>query len=106
MWFTDAYHNQIGRIAADGTVARYDVPTPNSGLGSIALGCACDASLWFTEKNANKIGRISTSTGAIGEITVPTPNAGLGDIIDCFDGALWFAETHAIGSASAPVPLP
>lgn len=106
MWFTDAYNNQIGRITSDGTITRYNVPTPNSGLVAIAPGCACDASLWFTEKNANQIGRISISSGSIAEVAVPTANAGLGDIIGCFNAALWFTETHAIGSASAPVPLP
>ena len=105
MWFTDTFHNQIGRITSAGTITRYDVPTENAGLASIAPGCTCDASLWFTETKANQIGRISTGTGAVAETAVPTPNAGLGDIIGCFNAALWFTETHAIGSASAPLPL-
>ncbi len=52
-----------------------------------------DGALWFTELDANRIGRITTS-GAITEYTVPTANAGPYGIAAGPDNALWFTETN------------
>jgi virginiamycin B lyase len=45
----------IGRIAMDGTVAEFPLPT-TCGAGDIAAGP--DGNLWFTEEGGNRIGRI------------------------------------------------
>ncbi len=53
-----------------------------------------DGALWFTENNANRIGRITTA-GIISEYTVPTANSGPLGIAAGPDGALWFTEEAA-----------
>ncbi len=53
-----------------------------------------DGALWFTENNANKIGRITTA-GALTEYPVPTLNSGPLGIAAGPDGALWFTEEAA-----------
>jgi hypothetical protein len=47
--------------------------------------------LWFTEKSANKVGRI-TKSGAVTEFGVPTNSSAPTDITAGPDGALWFTE--------------
>jgi virginiamycin B lyase len=53
-----------------------------------------DDALWFTEFNANKIGRITTA-GIITEYVVPSPNQYFYGITAGPDGALWFTEFFA-----------
>ena len=60
LWFTEECGNKIGRITLDGVITEYAVPTPDSSLlrhhrrpGWRALVCR--------ERNAEKIGRITTS---------------------------------------------
>ena len=56
-----------------------------------------DAALWFTERNAAKIGRVTTD-GAFTEYPLPT-GASPQRIVAAADGALWFTElgTNKIG---------
>ena len=51
------------------------------------------AHLWFAQKTANKIGRI-TPDGKITEFPLPTPNAGPDGIALGPDGNIWFSETE------------
>jgi len=79
---------------------KFPIPTPSSDPVEIALGP--DSALWFTEANANKIGRITTG-GSVSEFTLPTaqinpcptssfvPGAPFA-IAAGPDGALWFTE--------------
>jgi virginiamycin B lyase len=62
---------------------------PNSDLTEIARGP--DGNLWFTEPDANRIGRI-TPAGIVTEFSVPTPNGLPGAITAGPDGNLWFTE--------------
>ncbi len=94
LWFADRGLNKIGRLANDGTMTFFAVPTANSGLFGITTGC--DGALWFTERGANQVGRLTT-TGTFTEYPVPTANAGLGEIAGCLNNAMYFTETHAIG---------
>jgi virginiamycin B lyase len=64
---------------------------PNSKPWNIATGS--DGALWFTELDANKIGRITTG-GTITEYTVPTANAAPYGITAGPDGAMWFTENN------------
>lgn len=50
-----------------------------------------DGALWFTERDANKIGRVTTS-GGFTEFTVPTAASMPFGIATGPDGALWFTE--------------
>ena len=74
-------------------------------LNSYPQGIAAgpDGALWFTEVNANRIGRITTD-GVVTEYPVPTPDSYLGGITAGPDGAFWFTEQSAnkIGRAIPP----
>jgi virginiamycin B lyase len=55
IWFAEASGNKIGRIATDGTLVEFTVPTLGP-LTGIATGP--DGAIWFTEVFNSKIGRI------------------------------------------------
>jgi streptogramin lyase len=57
------------RPAVAQTFTEFPTPTANSGPYGITTGP--DGALWFTERNANKIGRI-TIAGVITEFPIPT----------------------------------
>src|SRR5258706_11292943 len=73
-----------------GTITEFPVPTSSSQPAGITAGP--DGNLWFTESNANKIGRITTS-GGFTEFPVPTTSSDPIGITAGPDGNLWFAET-------------
>jgi streptogramin lyase len=91
IWFTEVGRvNQIGRIAADGTLLG-ETPLANNSLpGGIVVGP--DGNIWFTEENANKIGRVNTAGTLLGETVIPTPNSNPLGITVGPDGDLWFVE--------------
>lgn len=78
----------VGRAV---TFEKYPLPTSAADASQIVAGP--DGALWFTETNANKIGRITTS-GKISEIPVPNDTPGTSDSgptkIVASGGALWF----------------
>ncbi len=92
LWFTDYGLNRIGRIATNGVLAWYSIPTPNSEPMGITLGA--DGALWFTEWSGNNIGRITTN-GTITEFPIPTAVSEPDAITLGPDGALWFTEYYA-----------
>ena len=78
-------------------ITEFTVPTADSFPYGITAGP--DGALWFTEKNANKIGRI-TPKGAITEYIIPPLALGGGSPSDITlgpDGALWFGDVLHIG---------
>jgi virginiamycin B lyase len=78
--------------AAPGDISEYAIPTLGSSPQGIAAGP--DGALWFTERNGNRIGRITTS-GAVTEFALPTADAGATSIVLGPDDALWFTEQGA-----------
>ncbi len=72
-----------------GVVTEFGLATPDSGPAQITQGP--DGSLWFTENNGNKIGRI-TPNGDLNGFTVPTANSTPDGITLGPDGNLWFTE--------------
>jgi virginiamycin B lyase len=84
----------LAAVAAAQSVAfsSFAIPTPASNPNYIAAGP--DGALWFTELNANQIGRISTA-GLLTEYPIPTAKSGPYGIAAGSDGALWFAEFAA-----------
>jgi virginiamycin B lyase len=101
------------------TITEYPIPTSASGPAGIARGP--DGAMWFTESNANKIGRVTTA-GVFTEYSLPPcppytvacQKFPLG-IASGPDGALWFTEVNAnnIGRITVdgaiteyPVPTP
>lgn len=88
----DGVSQADGGVTISPTVAmvEYTIPTANSQPLYITTGP--DGALWFTENEADKIGRITTG-GSITEYSVPA-SAGSSPyfITTGADGALWFTE--------------
>ena len=77
---------------AAGSFVDFPIPSANTFPRGIAAGP--DGSLWFTEYNANKIGRITTG-GVITEFPIPTASTQPSGIAAGPDGNLWFTEYNA-----------
>src|SRR6202030_1730438 len=62
LWFTDQYSadNAIGRVAIDGSIAEFKIPTHHSVPRDVTAGP--DGAIWFTEVNDTgtlaKIGKV------------------------------------------------
>jgi streptogramin lyase len=76
-----------------GTITEFPIPSAESGAAGIAPGP--DGNVWFTEYEADKIGRV-TPTGTVTEFPVPTAEGGPTAIVTGPDGNLWFTE-HGSG---------
>jgi virginiamycin B lyase len=74
------------------TITEFTVPTGGARPYTIVTGP--DGALWFTESNANKLGRILPS-GLIAEFPVPTADSGPYGIAVGADGNIWFTERFA-----------
>lgn len=91
IFFTDFNNNNIWRFnATSGTFTQFPIPT----VGSDPYDVAVDGNgiVWFTEFQANRIGRLDPSTGVITETVVT------GDprqIAIATDGTVWFTERFA-----------
>jgi streptogramin lyase len=72
------------------SITEFPVPTPGAMPWSIAAGP--DGNLWFTERDANKVGMINPSTHAVSEFPVPTANSWPIGITVGPDGNVWFTE--------------
>jgi streptogramin lyase len=75
--------------AASPVVTTYPIPTHSSGAFFLATGP--DNSVWFTEIDANKVGKIAKD-GTISEFPLPHPSSQPARIIQGSDGAMWFVE--------------
>jgi streptogramin lyase len=95
LWFTDAVHSVVGRLAPDGTRASFTrgLTRWNSGPQFITTGP--DGNMWFTEMR-DRIGRV-TQDGRITEFSRGIPHrASLGGIVAGPDGNLWFTLYHGM----------
>jgi virginiamycin B lyase len=90
LWFSEDYHDKIGKLTTSGILTEYTGITSGSNPGPITAGS--DSNLWFSEKNSNKIGKISTG-GTISEFVIPTLNSQPDGITAGPDGNLWFSES-------------
>ena len=98
--YGDAGRGYVAAATPDGKVQEYPVPTPDAQPTDIAVGA--DGALWFTERAAGKIGRITTA-GAIEEFVIPRPSDASWITQSSWptaiargpDGAVWFVENHA-----------
>jgi streptogramin lyase len=103
LWFTEPDANKIGRLDPTklkncalfppACMNEFAVTTAASGLGGITAGP--DGALWFVERNANHIGRITTNGVVTREYLIPTAHSGATDITAGPDGNLWFTEQTA-----------
>jgi virginiamycin B lyase len=104
VWFTDGFTAApaIGRLAADGTMTRFPLPTVDSNPMGPAGGSAPsditlgpDGNMWFLEAGADQIGRI-TADGVITEFPLPgreSMHVLPAGIAAGPDGAVWFTES-------------
>src|SRR4249920_3048723 len=56
-------------LQASGTFMEFPLPNPNSGPTTIAI--APDGTLWFTESNGNRIGRMAQDGTRLAEFALP-----------------------------------
>ena len=73
-------------------VTEYNVPSSGSGTSGITYGP--DGNIWFTERQTNKIGKM-TPSGTFTEYSIPSPNADPLSITPGPDGNIWFTENGA-----------
>ena len=91
VWATLPNVNRLARIAGDGQVTEFDVPTRGSGLGDVAVDAS--GAVWFLEQQANRIGRFAD--GRFSEFAIATPSPGLTALAVAPDGAVWFSELRS-----------
>ncbi|HEX5182068.1 MAG TPA: hypothetical protein VFW19_02835 [Allosphingosinicella sp.] len=105
IWVTGKATGTVSRIAADGSVATYALPT----VGSLPIyirpgpdpasprGQAGRETMWVTELTGNAVAAISVGPGrrpraAVREFPIPTPNSRPIAIERGPDGLMWFSE--------------
>ena len=79
-WFTEQAGNNVASITNAGTVTEYALPEPDSQPCGIIEGP--NASIWFTETAAPRIGTINPQTGVIQEFPIPAPAQYIGSAND------------------------
>ena len=75
------------------TIKEYDVPTSNSRPHDPAV--APDGSLWWTGQQANKLGRLDPTTGAMKEYSLKTRDSGPHGLTADAQGNIWFTANYA-----------
>lgn len=88
VWILDGKNNAVGRIAPDGSLTEFPIPTPQSSPWVITP--SADGNLWFSEV-AGKIARI-TPAGVITEFTVPASMGAPWKFAITADGRIWFLQ--------------
>jgi len=83
----------VPHIHASALVTEFNVPSSNSGTSGITY-YGPDGDLWFTERQTNKIGKM-TPAGVFAEYNIPTTGADPLSITSGPDGNLWFTENGA-----------
>jgi|RhiMethySRZTD1v2_1073278.scaffolds.fasta_scaffold06563_9 streptogramin lyase len=87
LWFTEAPRG-IGRITTDGAWSEYLADIAGN---YVALAFALDGSIWVTDYQNNRVGRMSRS-GIYAWIQLPHAKSGPNDIALGPDGNIWFTE--------------
>jgi virginiamycin B lyase len=73
LWVAEYGSNKIGRITTSGTINEFTVPTANSLPYAVAFG---SDGVYFTERNANQVGRINFPVACTATASVPAGGAG------------------------------
>lgn len=82
----------VGRSTPDGQITEFTLPARGEAeLGISSITAAADGYLYFTEPNANRLGRVNES-GEISEEALPNPGSGPRAIVTAPDGSVWFTE--------------
>ena len=90
IWYTGKLKNTVGKIAPDGKVTNYALPT--AAALPIYVRPGPDGNMWVTELTGNKIARV-TPDGQITEFTIPTANSRpIAIVPDPAGRGMWFSE--------------
>jgi virginiamycin B lyase len=85
----------VGRSTPDGQITEFTLPARSEAeLGISSITAGRDGYLYFTEPNANQLGRVDAS-GKISEEPLPNPGSRPRAITAAPDGSLWFSEEGA-----------
>jgi streptogramin lyase len=110
VWVAEYGLNRIRRVIFTGTAnyaqAVYPIASSaNSGPYRIAVR---GNDVWFTERGANRVGRLNAATGQLDEFYEHglSPNAGLSDIKVAPDGVVWMGGQFARRLIKLVVSLP
>lgn len=90
IWFTGKATGTVGRIAPDGTITTYVLPT----IGSVPIYVRAgnDGTMWVTELVGNRIARI-TESGDVTELAIPTANSRpIAIVPEPGSDAMWFSQ--------------
>src|SRR5256712_7225274 len=110
IWFAETSANKIGYfkefagppdfISCEDKGSDYsqakcfgEIPVLTTASGPFGIAFGPDDNIWFTEKDAGKIGRVDAA-GVITEFTPPTANTIPLGIVSGPDGTLWFTESN------------
>jgi streptogramin lyase len=85
-------YSKIARLTPDGVYTTFPLPHNRSMFNPEDIALGSDGALWFTEPQADTIGRISLD-GVIKEFKTPTPLSQPRGITAGPDGNLWFVES-------------
>jgi len=93
LWFSD--WDRIGRITTAGAFSEYPLPDDGifypSGRGVLGMAVGPGGALWFTEREASRVGSISQQ-GVITEHPLPASDRRPERLTAGPDGALWYTE--------------
>lgn len=87
IWFTEGDNNAVSRLAPDGTVTAFKIPTPHAEPSSLAMDQR--GNLWFVEMDVAKIARLGKD-GRIVEF--PTTDGHPGSVAVDSKGEAWFTQ--------------
>lgn len=93
VWFTLPDANAIGSLELTGTepvYTQYPLPTPDSEPYRLVVAAG---QVWFTQRQGNRIGRLTIADGLLVEYPVPTAASQPTGIDVAPDGRVWFAES-------------
>ncbi len=96
IWFTEGDNNAVSRLAPDGTVTAYPLPTPAAEPADLTLDS--QGNLWFAEMYGGKLGRLAPD-GNIFEYPLSNGHAHPWRIWADAEDGIWFLE----GAQSAQV---
>ncbi len=91
IWFVESNTNKIGSFTG-GTFREFDIPTTRSNPSDIAVGA--NGMLWYTQQDANQIGRFDPATVVFKEYDIPTVESLPSRITTDDQGNLWFTEHY------------
>jgi virginiamycin B lyase len=91
VWFTEYSAPMLGLMQPDGAFKHLELDL--EGFPE-RLAVSRDGSVWFTDPQANRIGRVFAGADKADFYSVPTPKSGPAGINASADGAVWFTE-HA-----------